>query len=92
MTNPGHENTKSTRRTRPVAINKELNSGENMKRMIVDHFTQDAEKNFVVFLCESIVTFVTNKGHEEHKVDTKDMTCSDNQRVELRGKYEKDHS
>jgi hypothetical protein len=52
-----------------------------MKRMIVDHFTQDAEKNFVVFLCESIVTFVTNKGHEEHKEDTR---CGDKQRVELR--------
>jgi len=63
-----------------------------MKRIIVGHFKQDAQKEFRCVLCESIVTFVTNKGHEEHKVDTKDMTCSDNQRVELRGKYEKDHS
>jgi len=41
-----------------------LNSGENMKRIIVDHFTQDAEKEFRCVLCESIVTFVTNQGHE----------------------------
>jgi hypothetical protein len=75
-----------------VAITKELNFGENMKRIIVENLTQDAEKEFRCVLCESIVTFVTNKGHEEHKVDTKDPTCSDKQRVELRGKYEKDDS
>ena len=43
-----------------------------MKRIIVDHFTQVAEKEFRCVLCESIVTFVTNKGDEEHKEDTKE--------------------
>ena len=52
-----------------------------MKRIIVDHFTQDAGKNFVVFFCEPIATFVTNMGHEEHKVDTKDTTFIDNLRT-----------
>ena len=42
---------------------------------------KNIEKNFVVFFVKSIMTFVSDKGHEEHKVNTKDTTFIDNLRT-----------